>query len=359
MRILSLVVVMLTTLSLPLFSAFALADVKPVDVFYPDAETHQQTLLLSGSVEAVQHAQLASLQNGRVESLKVDVGDEVEAGQALLVLDATLAELALDEAKAALEVAKVNLKEAQRLYQELVNLSKQQLVAQTLLAERRAQFASAKAEVMRQRSTVALQQETVNRHTLYAPFTGIISARSADLGEWVTPQTSVLTLVQHNQLRLKIAIPQQYYALVSGKKHVAVNIIPDVTGMGSIHVQMSRLVAVSDPQNRTLTAFVNLPASSGLIAGMSANAEVILPDSQQPLVWLPKTAIKRHPDGGSSVFAVNNNKVQRVLVEIVEQRNDKVAIFQNTPGRGYVVSGVELLQDGADVSVNVVKGDAL
>ncbi len=341
------------------FSASVFAQTKSVDVVYPTAQTHQQVIALTGTIEAVQHAQLATLQSGRVAALFVDVGDEVTAGQKLLTLDATLSKLALDEARAALDVANVNLTEAQRLYDELVTLSKQQFVAQTLLAERRSQLASAKAEVTRQTSSVALQAETVKRHTLYAPFAGVISIRGADLGEWVTPQTSVLTLVQQDQLRLKLAIPQQYYRLIQTKHQAQVNILPDALNGESLSVTLTRLVAVSDQQSRTLTAYADVPANTGLIAGMSANAEIVLPSESQMLVWLPKTAIKRHPDGGNSVFAVENGMAKRVQVNIVKQQGNRVAIYQQQAGQGYVVTGVELLKDGTAVQVNRVEESAL
>ena len=187
------------------------AQTTAVDVFYPKPSTAYKTLKLTGTVEAAQNADLASLQAGVIEQLFVEVGDKVSKGQKLLALDATLAKLTLAETKASVDSSKVSLAEAKRLYQEVLALSKQQVVAQTLINERKAAVAAANAELARQTASLARQTELVNRHTLYAPFAGVIASRNADLGEWVTQQTSVFNLVEQDKLRLALAVPQEYY----------------------------------------------------------------------------------------------------------------------------------------------------
>ena len=66
-----------------------------VDVVYPESSQVQQVLTLTGTVEAVQNAALASLQSGVVKSLYVEIGDKVTKGQPLMALDAKLANLNL------------------------------------------------------------------------------------------------------------------------------------------------------------------------------------------------------------------------------------------------------------------------
>ncbi|MCO7224400.1 efflux RND transporter periplasmic adaptor subunit [Pleionea sp. CnH1-48] len=350
----------LLAISLILVTSIAFADdTVEVDIFYPKAGIHQQALQLTGSVEAEQDAGLASLQAGRVAELFVDAGDLVEKGQKLLTLDASLAELSLAEARAALEAAKVERSEAERLYEEVQVLSKRQVVAQTQISERRAQVARAKAELTRQEANVAIAAEVLRRHTLYAPFAGVIAKRSTDIGEWVSQQNEVFTLVKQSALRLKVAIPQQYFSILSKHSNIKINVQSNAVGSNVLNLSVSRLVPVFDQQSRTMSAYIKLPQSSAFAAGMSANAELFLPNQTEPLVWLPKSAIKQHPDGGNSVFAVVSGKAKRVFVNINEQRDDLVAVTQASANLAYVISGVELLRDGQKLKVNKVQGNAL
>lgn len=340
---------LLCMLNIPL--AFAAT---PVEVVKPETASQSQQITLTGTVEAKHHAQLAALQAGLVDKILVDIGDTVSAGQKLMLLDATLAKLDLAEAQATVESARVDLQEAQRLYKEVVALSKQQLVAETLIGERRAAVARAKSQLTRQQSALAVQKEVVKRQTLYAPFDGVIASRGVNLGEWVTQQSSLFTLVDQRHLRVKISIPQEYYRQLVNQSAIEVQVQPDLAGVQPINTSVSRLVRVSDQQSRTLSAYIDLPEDTGLVVGMSALVNITLSADSDTLLWLPKGAIKQHPDGGLSVFAIENNRAKRYLVKQVSQRGNQIAVSGAPANVSYVATGVELLTDGTEVQAKGV-----
>ncbi|MDM3871514.1 efflux RND transporter periplasmic adaptor subunit [Porticoccus sp. W117] len=327
-----------------------------VDVFYPTSEPAYQTLTLTGTVEAAQNADLASLQAGVIQQFFVEVGDKVSRGQKLMTLDATLARLTLAETEASVTSSEIRLREAKRLYQEALALSEQQAMAQTLIAQRKAAVATAEAALNREKSNLAYQKELVNRHTLYAPFNGVISRRNGDVGEWVTQQRSVLGLVQQDKLRLVISIPQEYYQFLKEPENTVVTITPDVTEAAKLTGKISRYVAVSNEQSRAFTAHIDLPASDSLTPGMSANAELQFNRVQKQLVWLPKRALKQHPDGGTSVFAVVNGQAERFIVDVVDKKEQQIAVTGAPANHAYVTSGVALLRDGESLTIKNTEG---
>jgi RND family efflux transporter MFP subunit len=325
-----------------------------VDVFYPNPIQSNINIILTGTVEAKQRAHLAPLEAGRVKQLEVEIGDIVTKGQTLLSLDSKLAELEVLAAKASLMAIQVNLNEANRQYQEVLLLSKQQLVAQTLISERAALLANSEAQLANSQATLSLRHELLNRHTLQAPFAGVIAQRNVDLGEWITQQTPILTLVAQDDLRLTISIPQQYYSRLAKQLNVSVKVVPDSVDAQSFSAVLNRLVPVSDPITRTFMAQIDLPKETDLVAGMSARAQISLPNTSQKTFMLPRSAIKQHPDGGSSVFIVKNGIAKRIITSYVQMSGNLVEISDHPVDLPYIVTGVELLKDGTPVTANTV-----
>ncbi|TMP39295.1 efflux RND transporter periplasmic adaptor subunit [Pseudoalteromonas rubra] len=351
--------VMLITTML-LYSHSGLAQATLVEVYTPSATKQPRVMTLSGSVEARHNAQLASQESGLVQTLLVDAGDTVSKGDPLLKLDATLAELNLAQAKAGAQAATVSVNEAQRLLDEVAALSKKQSVAQTLIGERTAALANAKAEQIKQQALVALAQERLNRHTLYAPFTGVIGQRSVDMGEWVTPGDQLFTLVAESDLRIVVNVPQEYFPLLRSTPRLPVMVTPDINAAKPIKAEISRIVAVTDPSSRTFTAHIDLTDTMSVHAqftpGMSAQADLLL-SAQDGAVWIPKKAVKQHPDGGSSVFIANNNTAKRKIVTITASRPDYVAVTGLTGNESVITTGIELLKEGTQLQISARAGN--
>jgi RND family efflux transporter MFP subunit len=356
--LLNRVLLIIPTFLAATFVLSANAEVTQVDVYYPELSPSHEVLQLTGTVEAVQNSELASFQSGLIAAIYVEAGDTVAKGEKLLSLDDTLVRLNLAEAVASMEAAEVKLQESERLYNEVSTLSKQKVVADTIIGERRSNLASAKAELTMQQANLARQKEIVNRHTLYAPFSGVIANRNADVGEWVSQQTKVFNLIEQQNLRLKVAIPQEYYALLVDQKNIMTTVTPDFSNATTIEATLDRLIAISNNLNRTFTALINLPESAPLVAGMSASVEIKLPTTSQGVIWLPKSAIKQHPDGGVSIFAVVDNKAKRFIVKVLKQQNNLVAISSAPANLAFVISGVELLREGDELEIRAGKGQS-
>ncbi|NVK57789.1 MAG: efflux RND transporter periplasmic adaptor subunit [Alteromonadaceae bacterium] len=321
-----------------------------VNVAYPVATQTHQTVTLSGSVDSARDALLAPLEAGVVARVYVEVGDTVKQGQPLLALNSKLAVLAQQQAEAELQVGEVALNEAKRLLNEVDALAQQQLAAKTLYQQRSAEVANAEAQLLRLKSTLALQKEIVARHTLEAPFDGVIYQRNVDVGEWIEPTTAALALVSQHHKRLSIEVPQEYYRYFN-ELNSPITVTPDNPQFSSVEGRLTRLVAASDNQGRTYTAHISLPATTELLVGMSASAEVTLPNVKNNQAWLPVSVIKQHPDGGASVFAINNNRAERVLVNIVRRQGDTVLLENISEQQMYVTQGVSRLGNNTRVTI--------
>lgn len=366
-----------------LFSSIVLAsqaELVEVEVFYPKQEAHQFSLELSGTILAEQDAQLAPLEAGLVKAIFVEAGDKVNAGQALLSLDDTLAKLRLAQAQANEVSAQVQQQEAQRQYDEVVLLAKSKVVSDSLLAERKASLANANASLTNTQAQVALQKEIVKRYTVTAPFDGTIAQRNVDLGEWINQQNQIFQLVSDKSLRLIVDLPQEHLHAISQVPDLMVQVTPDVMPNQQYRLPLTNIVTVSESASRTLQLRIDLPKTSlnpgsetedtssgsaetaltnnlALIPGMSARAKFNLSSKDEKLTWIPRSALKRHPDGGNSVFTVNSNKIKRHRINLVKSESEWVAVTGLPSAPAVVVSGTELLKDNqmvATVTVNLV-----
>jgi RND family efflux transporter MFP subunit len=344
-------------LLLILFNTSFYSYANDVKVIYPEQKSVNKKLILTGTVMAKQDAYLASLEEGLVETLFVEAGDQVIKGQTLLKLDNTLAVIQLKQAQAIQLSAKIQLQEAQRLHDEVIDLAKKQVVAATLSAERKANRANSQALLAKVSAALALQQEIVNRHVLTAPFSGIIAKRSVDIGEWVGQQNKLLQLVSDNDLRLLIDIPQEHVRTIQNQENSKISVTSDIDNSQTYQLSLSQLVAVSNPLSRTVQARIDLPQNSAFIPGMSARAEFFLPQKGGQQVLLPKSALKRHPDGSYSVFSVNNTKVKRHSIKVLQHLGEQVSV-QGVPEKSaIIVSGNELLAEGEIVNISSAKAN--
>ncbi len=327
-----------------------------VEVVYAKQETRQLELTLSGNVEAFNNAQLASLEAGVVKTIRVDAGEHVKTGQTLIELDDSLARIQLSQAKAEYQTAIKEHQEDIRQLNEIKGLAKKQVVAKTLLAEREATAAISKARITEFEAKVNLQQEVVNRHILVAPFTGYIAERKVNVGEWISQQSQFMQLVSVNALRIFVNIPQEYFDEINTSSAIKVLVNPDSSIDETIELSLSKFIAVSDPVSRTFRARIDLPDNTRLVAGMSAKVRLILPRQEANQVTLPKNTLKRHPDGSYSVYSVKDNKVHRISVQLLSSNLDKVMLQGIPDNSAIIISGSDLLIEGAIANILTTKG---
>lgn len=339
-------------------SGFISAEtVVEVETIKPRVTTWQEQRAFTGSVEAVHRADLAVQQAGLISYIGTDVGATVAPGDVLLRLDTELAEYRLDELSAQADAARVERDEAQRLYDEVLRLKETKAVAASLIAERKAKVGRAEAGLRSAISAHSAQKAILTQHQLRAPFAGVITTRAADIGEWATPQTSVLSLVSNQNLRVRVAIPQDYLHFFQSQQPVVTVFGEQANNREPLTLPLSGVVPVSDRATRTFIVLVDLPVQSGFVAGMSAQVTFALQNNSQPLIWLPDSALKHHPDGGYSVFAVEEGALKRFLVSPQRHEGSHTAVTGIPAELHYVAKGVETLREGVDIAVKGESGE--
>jgi len=335
-----------------LTAELAAAPVALVELAVVERRDIVETLSLSGSLSSPYRARLSPDVEGRLISLEVDAGDRVKTGDILFRLDDEFARLELAQAVATEHEAEADLADARRRVVEV-----RELVAENTFPESEARSLEAlvtrnQAILERRRAERAFAAATLERHTQKAPFSGVIAARDADLGERVDTDSNVLLLVAIDRLQLDLRVPQQYFQrVVAG---TAVTLRLDALPGQTLATRVTQVVPVSDPDARTFLVRAQVKNTAAqLTPGMSVRAVLRIGTDRQAEV-VPRDAIIRYPDGRTIVWvaAVEDDRyaVEERVVRTGLTFDGSVEILEGLGvGERVVIRGNESLQQGQQV----------
>jgi RND family efflux transporter MFP subunit len=320
-----------------------------VEITYPVATPYVEGINLTGTFISKQHSAVSSRVDGLVATMLVDAGSQVKKGDLLVQFDDVLAKHALAERQAELSEAQVDLDEAQRLVTEAERLRKQSHISESELSKRKATLALKAARVNAVTTAVSTAHETLKRHQLHAPFSGIISQKQTEVGEWVSRGDPIVELTRLDALWLDVNVPQERFADMS--LETPVTITPDSHPTQSIPARIDIIVPVSDEQARSFLVRISIDKPVDLLPGASANAHFTLAHLDQPALRIPRDALLIHPDGHHSLFVINQNmKAERRRIEIQQMTPEGVFVLNGVhPDDKVVIRGNEVLEEGQSV----------
>lgn len=330
----------------------------PVVVAQASSDTIVRQVELTGSLSSPRWARLAPEVSGRVTQIDAEAGDRVAAGDELLRVDPALSRIELRAAKAAHREAEAELADARRRLREGEDLAARDSISKSELESRRAQVQRLEAVVARRAAERDLQAEMLERHTLQAPFAGVINRRMIDLGERGDPDSPVFELVAIERLRIDLEVPQRYYGEVEPGTRVSIRV--DARPDQAIDSHVENTIPVNDPESRTFRARVELDNEDlRLTPGMSARATLRM-DTGRTGVVIPQDALIRYPDGRTVVWIVegegNTRTVREQRIHTGLRFDGRIAVREGlAAGTTIVTEGNEALQDGQEVRVTASK----
>ncbi|MEH6607974.1 MAG: efflux RND transporter periplasmic adaptor subunit [Halioglobus sp.] len=348
-------VVALCVIGLSMKLAAQQAQGVPVVVTTVAEQVILRQLHVTGSVTSARNSRLSAATSGQVKTLFVDEGSRVVAGDILLTLDPELAELELAAATARGQQGERALADARRRLQEARELAPLRSIAESVVRDLAAEVAEDESALSQYKAEAGLRAATLARHTVKAPFGGVVAAKLTELGEWVTPGQPVLVLVSTTELRLDFPVAEDYLPKLGDDTIVSYSY--GQSGGVSRPGTIATMVPVSDPGDRTFLLRVQPDAEDqNLAPGMSVRARLRIPTGERgPAV--PRDALLRYPDGRSVVWVAEKLDgafiAREALVSPGLEFNGLVAISSGIQvGDRVVVRGNEALQPNQSVLVS-------
>ncbi|MGM0543491.1 MAG: efflux RND transporter periplasmic adaptor subunit [Pseudomonadota bacterium] len=308
-----------------------------------------ETLRLTGSVSAPRTSQLSSAEAGQVASLDVALGDRVSQGERLMALDSREAELKRQRAQANIDQARADRDDARQRLNEANQLSAQQNIAASEQRRRQNALAAAEAILDAQQTEYALWELRVSRHTITAPFDALITHRDSELGEWVTPGDTLMTLVDIDALTLDFPVPFSAYSRMDDA-----TLEIRLEGDTQWYAARPQARVPQDTTSRQFLLRAEPDESLSLLPGMALEGRLLLEGETGPSV--PRDALIRRPDGSVSVWLARQEddawRAHEQRVEIGNGHAGNVAVLDGIEvGDRVIVVGNERLEEGQSLSL--------
>ncbi|GIW42717.1 MAG: MexE family multidrug efflux RND transporter periplasmic adaptor subunit [Candidatus Binatia bacterium] len=332
-------------------------DLPPVRTVRARVRTIQPRIVLPASVVARRRSRIGAEVSGTIRKVRVWEGDPVEAGDVLFEIDPEPYRLAVEQAQAALDLAR-----AERAQREADLRRAEELRKKGVLPPQELESLSTALAVSRARerqAAVALEaaRDKLERTVVRAPYAGTVTGRFADEGTTalVQPQTIVVEIQETSELVALADVPEKHAGEIRPGDRVLVFLERRAE---PVETAISRVNPAVDEASRTFRVRAPLPpGTEGAAAGSFARVE-IFPRARPRSVLVPRESV-RSRDGTPHVLVVREGKVEAVPVQLGMFSGDEVEIVRGIDPGTEVLAGEEArtIAEGMAVRALPEKGE--
>lgn len=243
------------------------AAISTVNVVQPKSGAALQELILPGATQAFIDTPIFARTNGYLKQWYSDIGAHVEKGQLLAVIETPELDQQLEQARANLKTAQANEKLAEITATRWQNLLKTDSVSKQETDQAVQDLSARQAAVESMIAEVQRLEQLQSYEKIYAPFSGVITARNTDVGALinagaggsqglaVVPQ-ELFHLAAVDRLRIFVSVPEVDSAAAQNGAKAALTLdeFPGETFQGTI-VRNSDAI---DVNSRTLNVEVDI-----------------------------------------------------------------------------------------------------
>jgi membrane fusion protein (multidrug efflux system) len=323
-----------TTTSLTGTPAVSQAIAIPVKVMVLAKTKISRTIDYTATVLPFEEVNMAPSTPGRIDKIYVEVGDKVNKGDDLFLMDRT------------------------QLYQlelQLSNLQKDLSRIDTLLksgSARQQQYDQMKTQFDVTKTNVDFMRENT---LLKSPFFGVVTGKYFENGEMYsgTPTTlsgrsAVVSVMQVNPLKVNVSISEQYYPLI--KKGMKAFITADVYKSEKFTGTVFRISPTISSSTRSFITELELPNRNDLLKpGMFVRVSMDLGEVET-FVVPANTVLVQEGTNLRYVFVEENNSAKRIDVIIGKRFDDQLEIISET-----LKEGDKLVTEGQSKLINSEK----
>jgi membrane fusion protein, multidrug efflux system len=284
--------------------------VKPVKVLTIGKTRISRTVDYTATILPFEEVNMAPSMPGRIDKIYVEVGNRVNKGDQLFLMDRT------------------------QLYQakvQLANLAKDLTRLDTLLkvgSAKQQQYDQLKAQYDVSKTNVDFMETNT---LMKAPFVGIVTGKYFEDGEMysgapttMSGRSAVVTVMEVNRLKVNVGLSEQYYPLV--KKGMKAEIIADVYKSEKFSGTVLTVYPTINAATRSFTTEVELPNRNDMLKpGMFVRVALNLGEVET-FVVPASTVLQQEGTNQRFVFINRDNIATRIEVTLGQRFDDKLEI---------------------------------
>lgn len=315
---------------------------------------------LSGVLKPAEESDLSFQVGGTVDKVEVKLGDTVQKGQVLAVIDPRDYELKKKSAKAELESNKVDVKTTQDHLKRQEHLLTKGVVSQSGVDKARSAYEAAVSKEEISNSRLEEATRNLDRTKLIAPFDGIISLRAIEPHQETQAGRVIFKLQSKEGLKVEVLVPEILVREIKPKQEAIIKFptLKDLEVPGIV-----REVSAQGNAGNAFPVTIDLQKTTdNLRAGMSVN--VIFKwdkKSDSPSFLIPLTALDlsnnaqsdiKNKKGSVYLFDKKDSVVKRQAVTIGDIQGNLIQVIDGLKeGDQLITAGVPFLQEGQNVTL--------
>ena len=309
-----------------------------------------------GSVQAFNTVSLKTRIDGQIMQVNFREGQDVKAGELLIVIDPRPYQVALAQAEANLQKDEAQLTNAKAQYDRNDVLYQEGVIAKQDLDTLKASFGTYEGTIAADKAAIDNAKLNLTYCYIKSPVPGRVGLRQVDPGNYVTAAsgTAMLVITQLQPISLVFTIPEDQLQQVAQHMRQSTLEVDAYSRDDQTKLATGTLLTINNQIDQT-TGTVQLKATfanadNALWPNQFVNAHLLL-EKRKDAITAPAGAMQRGPDGTYTYVVDSNNTVQMRTVQIALTQGSTVVIASGLqPGDRVVTDGQEKLQAGMKVA---------
>ena len=268
---------------------------------------------VSGTLAAERQAEVRAEAAGTVLRVNAEAGQRVPAGALLAQIEQQATGDVVASARAGVAAAQSSYELGERELERSETLFRAGAIAERDVETARRALDAARSQLANARAQLASAQQQLSGTRATAPFAGVISERSVNVGDVVAPGAPLFTLVDPSSMRYEASVP----AAQLGEVRVGAPVRFTVSGYPgrTFEGRVTRVNPVADPTTRQVRLLVSVPNAAGqLVGGLFAEGRVAT--ERRPALVAPASALDER-GVTPVVHRLKGGVVERVPVQVV------------------------------------------
>jgi RND family efflux transporter MFP subunit len=330
------------------------AAVTTVNVVNPQPGAPTREIRLPGTTQAFSDAPIFARTSGYLKRWYFDIGAHVKAGQLLAEIDSPEVDQQLLQARADLETARANLRQAQITADRWEALLESGSVSKQETDQAVSTLSATKATVDSNAANVRRLEQLQGFEKIYAPFDGVVTARNTDIGALIdagstTSGRELFHMAAIHRIRVFVAVPEVYSR--AARSGAPATLTFDEFPGRSFRGTLVRNASAIDPVSRTLLVEVDVDNPLGeLLPGAYVFVHLQLPRAIASVTVPANTLLFRAE--GLQVGVVRDGQAQLVPVTIGHDYGTSVEILTGIqPADQVILSPSDSLTSGTRVRI--------